>query len=266
MASVRSDMALAPKLLRPLDHPEAAFVKYIIARSSGLLDSTKRPHPVHPLFKDRTGGRFGRLVAVHFCGQAGKNKAWLFRCDCGNEVVIPIVNVQSGNTQSCGCLHSKRASEANKKHGHRRDGGSPEYHSYHSMKSRCYKKGNIGYYLYGGRGITVCDRWLLGVNGKSGFECFLEDMGRRPGPGYSVDRANNELGYSPENCRWATASQQARNTSRNRYVEYGGAKMLLVDALSKSGVRGDVFHKRLNRGKTESEALAPVRKYRRKRP
>lgn len=87
----------------------------------------------------------------------------------------------------------------------------PLYRSYRSMIHRCSRTYATSYGRYGGRGITVCDRWLHGEAGKTGFECFVDDMGPKPTPKHSIDRINNDGNYSPDNCRWATVSLQARN-------------------------------------------------------
>ena len=84
------------------------------------------------------------------------------------------------------------------------------------MKKRCLDPKNKGYARYGGRGITVCQRWLVGEGGMTGVECFVLDMGKKPSPKHSVDRIDNDGNYEPANCRWATARDQARNTSRSR--------------------------------------------------
>src|SRR5205814_10410404 len=92
------------------------------------------------------------------------------------------------------------------RHGEARRGQlSVEYRTWENIKSRCLNPNYTDWAYYGGRGITVCERWL------HSFENFLQDMGRKPGPDYSIDRINNELGYFPENCRWATSSEQAQN-------------------------------------------------------
>ena len=87
----------------------------------------------------------------------------------------------------------------------------PEYGVWEQMKNRCYRKTTASFKYYGARGIKVCDRWLHGEGGKSGFECFITDMGRRPDKGYSVDRKRTEGDYEPSNCKWSTAKEQAAN-------------------------------------------------------
>lgn len=92
--------------------------------------------------------------------------------------------------------------------------GTPEHNSWAGAKARCYNKNSNNYKNYGGRGIKVCDRWL----GPDGFKHFLEDMGKKPGPRYSLDRIDVNGDYSPENCRWATRHEQAANTRANNTV------------------------------------------------
>jgi hypothetical protein len=94
------------------------------------------------------------------------------------------------------------------------------------MIQRCYNPNNNKYEGYGGRGITVCNRWRFGENGKTPFECFLEDMGERPSPEYSIDRKNNSGNYEPSNCRWATRKQQQTNKriTRNNTSGYMGVR------------------------------------------
>jgi hypothetical protein len=90
---------------------------------------------------------------------------------------------------------------------------TPEYECWHGMKSRCYNPKHPKFPLYGGRGIKVCDRWLYGENGKTGFKCFLEDIGLRPSPKHSIDRyPDNDGDYTPDNTRWATPAQQKWNS------------------------------------------------------
>ena len=108
------------------------------------------------------------------------------------------------------------------------------------MRTRCENPNYIERHLYSERGITVCERWKK-------FENFLEDMGRRPSLRHSLDRIDNEQGYSPENCRWATAAEQGRNKRTSRRINYKGRILCLVDWAAVCGVRPSTLHERLAR-------------------
>jgi len=114
------------------------------------------------------------------------------------------------------------------------------------MRQRCTNPNDASYPNYGGRGIFVCERWL-------DFENFLADMGERP-EGMSLDRVDNDGPYSPANCRWATRTEQSRNTRRNRYVEVKGKRMLLADAARLLGISGGHATYRLQRGQLKEVA------------
>jgi hypothetical protein len=162
---------------------------------------------------DLTGQRFGRLTVI---GRAENTRRgitrWRCICDCGTESIVQVGNLRTGHTASCGCQSSRATIAARStKHGHATRGRkSTEYRTWGAMIERCYRPLYKDFQNYGGRGIKVCDRWRYGEDGKTGFECFYDDMGHRPG-GLSLDRIEVNDDYRPGNCRWATASIQAQN-------------------------------------------------------
>lgn len=151
------------------------------------------------------GEKFHRLVAlrpVAILGHKGE-LCWEFKCDCGNTCVASVCRVKSGNNKSCGCMKVPHRHTAKGKR-------SPTWMSWYSMLERCYYVKQKEYKYWGGRGITVCDRW----KGDNGFRNFLADMGIRP-EGKTLDRYPNPDGnYEPGNCRWATWSEQNRNKTK----------------------------------------------------
>ena len=158
-----------------------------------------------------SGQRFGRLVVLDKYRVLDKHHVqWLCKCDCTNELWVRGDDLKSGAIQSCKCLKKERGIKANTIHGHAlKTNKSRTYHSWDHMIQRCTNPKNTSYEYYGGRGISVCTRWL------NSFENFLEDMGERP-EGTSIDRINNDGNYEPNNCRWATKLEQLQNR-RKKY-------------------------------------------------
>jgi len=146
--------------------------------------------------------RYGRLTIIKEVERKNHRRRFLCQCDCGNNKIIQLRFLKMGNTKSCGCLIKDNGN----KHGY---WGTRTYKSWDSMKSRCLNPNNKDFNIYGGAGITVCDRWMK-------FENFLADMGERP-EGTTLDRYPNQKGnYEPNNCRWATITEQNRNRKNVR--------------------------------------------------
>lgn len=176
----------------------------------------------------------------------------IFQCRCGNTKELQIYRVNKGHIQSCGCLIGDR----NKERSTHNKSRTPEYETWHTMKERCLNENHKAYKLYGGRGITICDRWL------KGFENFYEDMGNRPSSKYSLDRKNNEQGYNKENCRWATQKEQALNRRTNVVIEYNGKKQTMVEWSIELKMNYQTLRKRIFESKwtIEKAFTYPVRK------
>ncbi len=156
---------------------------------------------------DLTNKAFARLTVLAFAGVRKRHIMWECICQCGKKLIVESSSLRSGNTRSCGCLQRETARKTFTTHGNNKDYKStPEYVAWSGMKRRCHDKNGNFYHRYGGRGISVCKSW-----GKS-FSRFLMDMGPRP-TGKSLDRIDNDAGYRPGNCRWATLSEQQRNRS-----------------------------------------------------
>lgn len=127
---------------------------------------------------------------------------------------------------------------------------APEYTSWVQMIQRCYNPRAGGYERYGGRGITVCDRW------HNSYAAFLQDMGRKPGPSYSIERVNNDGNYEPSNCVWATKKQQGRNRSSNNLIRVGRKQKCITDWAADAGCYPSAIAGRLHRGWSPEEATS----------
>lgn len=156
--------------------------------------------------KDLTGNKYGRLTVIKFIERPDVNVSyWECLCDCGNKVTVKSDHLVSGKIQSCKCLHKEITSKIKTKHGMTK---TRIYRIWRNMLNRCFYKNYTEFYLYGGRGITVCDRW------RYSFENFLKDMGV-PNDNLSIDRINVNGNYEPSNCKWSTAKEQANNRRKN---------------------------------------------------
>lgn len=193
----------------------------------------------------------GRLTQV---GVSFKQKrTWsrkvaVFACECGNRNIIEVVNVKRGSTNSCGCVTIEKAKAA-KKHGHARARKhSREYRSWCKMHARCNaKQGTENWRWYGSKGIKVCERW-------ADFKAFLMDMGERP-EGCTLDRIDGAKGYSPDNCRWATALQQSTNSSSVKLLTHDGVTKTSAQWARDAGLSYNMFLRRIRRGWTIIDAI-----------
>jgi len=187
--------------------------------------------------KDITGQRFGLLTVQEYLGRS----KWRCLCDCGNITITQTQHLKNGHTMSCGCWKLQRISETHKKHGESR---SRLFKVWGNMKKRCYNPNDKHFYRYGGRGITVCEEW------RQSFEAFREWANAN---GYTdeltIDRIENNKGYSPENCRWATAKTQSNNRSTNRLLTFNGETKTLAQWSEEAGMKPRTLTRRLDRWK-----------------
>ena len=197
------------------------------------------------------GQRFGRLVVKQEGQARSHSRMWICECECGQITIVQGGNLKSGHTKSCGCLSIEITRISNRTHGKT---GSSEYNARITMIDRCYNPNIKNFSDYGGRGITVCDRW------RESFENFISDMGKKPGKGYSLERINNDGPYEPENCRWATRKEQQRNTRRNRLITFHNKTQPLIAWAEELCRPYRLLMKRLNRGWSIDDAfLLPLK-------
>lgn len=204
---------------------------------------------------DVTGKRYGRLVAVERLPSGPSGTRWRFRCDCGAVIDRTFEPIRSGFTKSCGCLRVERTVQRSVTHGASRGRvRTPELRAWEHAKQRCANPRDAKYANYGARGIAMCDEW------RNDFAAFLRDMGPRPN-GTTLDRIDVNGGYEPGNCRWATASEQARTRTDNVVVEHDGRRLVLKDFAAEMGVSYKSLHSRVKyRGQTPAEAVAALRR------
>lgn len=195
------------------------------------------------------GRTFGRWTVIAPAPARGTNSYVLCECECGTMKEVTRATLRNGVSKSCGCrqhdigypwLHERAT------HG---DSRSPEYRSWESMKRRCYNPNCSDYNNYGGRGITVCQRW------HSSYENFLSDMGRKPSPTHTLDRIDVNGPYSPENCRWALPAEQARNRRGGQMLTLNGETLPLGEWAQRQGVPYSKLYKRVRRGWSDEDVL-----------
>lgn len=193
---------------------------------------------------------FGMLIVLGYLGSdVRRNAIWLCQCECGQLKIALRRYLQNDITTSCGCQKAIKIGNSKRIHG---QSDSPTYGSWAMMIQRCTNPKNIGYKDYGGRGITVCPRWR-------DFANFFEDMGKRP-EGTTIDRRDNTLGYTPENCYWATDEEQANNKRNNHYLTFNNKTQTIAQWTREIGISLYTLHRRIQNGWTTEKALTqPVR-------
>lgn len=192
--------------------------------------------------KNKVGRRFGRLVVLSFVKMRGTTSLWNCKCDCGANKIVSNACLTSGHTKSCGCLWR----DVHRTHGM---SDTKAYTLWRTMIRRCHEPQNKDYPRYGGRGITVCDKW------RKDFAAFYADMGERPDR-RQLDRINNNKGYEPGNCRWATDREQQQNRRSNHLITFNGQTKPLIEWARQYGIKKFTLGKRLNKyGWTIEEAL-----------
>jgi hypothetical protein len=212
--------------------------------------------------KNLVGQRFGRLVVLERAGSTKHKKAlWRCKCDCGNETIVCGSTMLKGETKSCGCITKENAillGEKNIKHGQR---NAIIYHIWRGIKSRCFNKNDPCYEFYGKKGITVCEKW------RNSFQAFYdwalangykEETLLSGKSKLSIDRIDNNGNYCPENCRWATYKEQARNRTNNLWVTYKNETLTLAEWCEKLKLPYDRTQRRLYKGMSFEKAIQNV--------
>lgn len=206
---------------------------------------------------DMVGRVFGRLSVFKFSHKVKGKAYWECVCVCGNITTVIGKSLVSGNTKSCGCLRAGAAMRSGKLSQHlslHRESKTAMYYKWLCMKRRCLNPHDAAYHNYGGRGITVCDEWL------HNYKQFRNDMGLPPFAGASLDRIDNNKGYSKENCRWASAQDQRRNTRVNVNLTLNGVTRCISEWAIVQGMPEGTLRSRIDKGWSVTDALCrPVR-------
>lgn len=191
---------------------------------------------------DLIGQKFVRLTVISEASNSKSGRTqWNCICDCGKEKIVPTKWLRNGQAVSCGCYNREKST----KHGMCQ---TRTYKIWAGMISRCTNPQNSRWKRYGGRGITVCNKWLE-------FESFYKDMGEAP-VNCTLDRVNNDKGYSPENCRWTTPKVQSNNRENNRRITCNSETKTLSEWAEQTGLSKTVIANRLKNGWSVDDALS----------
>ena len=206
--------------------------------------------------KDKTGQKFGRWTVIEFVGiHKSRYSLWKCKCDCGNVSILLSSKLTGGKSKSCGCLRNELSSKRKTIHGQSNKGKvTRAYMSWGSMITRCYNQNYHGYKNYGGRNIFVCDQW-------HNFTVFFRDMGN-PSPNKTLERIDNNKGYFPENCKWATKTEQALNRRNNHWITINGERKTLSQWGRNSCIPLKTIFSRIKLGWDYEKAIFyPLRKH-----
>lgn len=201
--------------------------------------------------EDLLGRSVGRWSVLREGKRVGYIIYYVCRCSCGVEKEVSRRGLLDGSSLSCGCLRTEQVIARNTTHGAYY---TPEHRVWASMRNRCSNTKYHEYHLYGGRGIAVCPEW------EASFEAFYKDMGSRPSPQHQLDRKDNNLGYSKENCYWATRTQNARNKRNTVLVEYEGRQVALTEVAELLGIDYHALFYRYQKGERGVELFRPSAK------
>lgn len=191
---------------------------------------------------DLTGKVFGRLKVLSLSGKGKYGYKWNCMCSCGSRSTPWARHLLNGQSTSCGCFTREKIRMAKTTHGETLGHKcSAEYNAWSSMWKRCRTKTHRCFADYGGRGITVCEKW-------KSFPEFLKDMGRKPNPKMSLDRIKNNGNYEPSNCRWAIQKVQCNNKRNNVILELNGSIKTLSEWADEIGINIETLRRRVQKG------------------
>jgi hypothetical protein len=188
---------------------------------------------------DMTGTTLNGVLVLAQAESRQNRASWLCRCACGANFNAVGTALRLGKTKSCSHCSKLTVKKAVTKHGLV---GTREYNSYNAMKARCLNPLDKRYSRYGGRGISICSRWL------DSFPNFIEDMGMQPSRNHSIERVDRDKGYEPENCVWASMVEQANNRSNNNLIEIDGRTQTITQWSRETGVNRTVILRRMKKG------------------
>jgi len=197
---------------------------------------------------DLTGQRFGRLLVVdrapnHICPGGSYAVVWNCVCDCGKHVQVLANSLRNGSNKSCGCYRRDKRTTHNKRQ-------TRLYTIWSKMRQRCNNPRNPQFSDYGGRGIKICEEW-------TNFELFYQwALSNGYSDNLSIDRIDNDKGYSPDNCRWADACTQANNRRFCRYITFNGETRTVSQWAAILGIEANTLRGRIYKGWTIERALS----------